>query len=293
MHLFKEAIAKEPNFALPYSGLANCYTYLGAIGIQKPKDAYPKAREAAQKALALDGTRVESLIAIALVKLFHDWDWQGTYNDYKYMLENYSGYAEVHYTYALYLMSACEFQEALSELQKAQMLDPLSLPINLYLSSAYALIGRFEDAIDQINKTLELDPGFKSAYYELGVIYLMKGDIEKSLEIFNNIWEKSDHELFCIAYLGYSYALAGDKEKVNNYLKELQERANPEKHVAFYFDFAVVYAGLGDYEKAMDYLDKAYEERLGGLVFVRNSPVYKHLKEHPRFKELIRKMGMN
>jgi adenylate cyclase len=292
MDFFREAIAKEPNFALPYSGLANCYTYLGAIGVQKPKEAYPQAREAAAKALELDPSRVEPLIAMALVKLFHDWDWTGTYKDFKYMLENFPGYADVHHTYAIYLMAMGEFHEAVTELEKAQMLDPLSLPINLYLGSSYTLVGRYQDAIEQINKTIELDPDFKSAHYELGVTYMIKGDVQKALKIFEEIWEKTRHELVCLAYLGYAYAITGEKEKVEQHLNELHEKANPENQVSFYFDFAIVYAGLGDKEKALDYLELAYEARLGGLIFIKNSPLYKHLRDHPRFINLLNKIGI-
>lgn len=291
--IFNEAIAKEPNFALPYSGLANCYTYLGAMGIRKPKDVYPKARDAALKGIALDDTRVESLVAVALVKFFHDWDWEGTLKDYKYLLENYSGYAAVHYTYAFYLMATGDYNEAVIESEKAQLLDPLSLPINLHLATAYTYAGRFEDAIDQINKTLELDPDFKSAYLELGMNYLLKGDVQKAIEIFTNIYNNAEHEVFCIARLGYAYALADDIEKAKQLIAELHEKADLGRHVSLYFDFAIIYAGIGDQEKSLDYLEKAFEERLGGLVFMRNTPVFKHLKGNARFQNILHKMNMS
>jgi len=290
--IFDEAIVKEPDFALPYSGLANCYTYLGAMGVQKPKEAFPKARKAAEKALALDSSRVESLISIALVKFFHDWDWTGAYRDYKYLLDNYSGYAGVHHTYAFYLMSCGEYQEVVREMEQALLLDPLSLPINLYLGSAYALVGRYQDAINQINKTLELDPNFKTAYYELGFTYMLKGDLPKALDIFKNMYENSSNEIFCTAYLAYAYAMNSEMEKAKELLDELHEKADLEKQVSLYFDFAVIYAGIGNEETAMDYLEKAYEERLGGLVFIRTSPLYKHLNENKRFKELLNKMNL-
>jgi adenylate cyclase len=292
INFFKEAISKEPGFALPYAGLANCYSYLGVFGIDKPREAYPKAREAALKALTLDNTRYEPYVALALVKFFHDWDWTATHNDFRYLIDNYAGYADVHYTYALYLMAMGEFNEAALQMEKAQMLDPLSLPINMYLASVYACQGRYKEAIEQINKTLELDPDFKSAYYELGVIYLVKGEIHKAGEIFEKVYETSGQNPECIAYLGYTCALEGDKERVYKLLKELEEKSEPERRISRYFDFAIIYAGIDEQEKALDYLEKAYEERLGGMVFIKNSPVYKHLRKNPRFKNLLLKMGM-
>jgi adenylate cyclase len=289
---FQEAIMKEPDFALPYAGLANCYSYLGAYGIVKPREAYPKAREAALKALTLDNTRFEPFVALALVKFFYDWDWEGTENDFRFLLKNYSGYADVHYAYALFLMSTGKFTEAVLQMEKAHMIDPLSLPINMYLATAYSHIGRYQEAIDQINKTLELDPDFQSAYYQLGVIYHMKGEIQKSIETFEKLYTSTGHSVACLSYLGYAYSQSGDREKVISYLAELHERSNPEKQISLNFDFAVVYAGLGEYEKSLDYLDMAYEEKLGGLVFIKNSPLFKHLKDHPRFITLLKKMGM-
>jgi adenylate cyclase len=289
---FREAIAREPNFVLPYTGLANCYSYLGALGIEKPKEAYPKAREAALKALSLDSSRYEPYIALALVKFFYDWDWSGTYNDYRYLIENYSGYAEVHYTYALYLMASGEFHESVIQMEKALMLDPLSLPINLYLASGYAFTARYQEALDQINKTLELDPDFRSAIYEKGVIYLLKGEVSKSIEIFEKIYETAHHKIECMSYLGYAYAIKGDTEKAQKYLAELLSNSDPDQQVTLNFDIAVVYAGLEDKEKAMQYLNKSYEDRLGGMVFIKNSPLYKHLKGYPEFDILLKKMGM-
>jgi adenylate cyclase len=172
------------------------------------------------------------------------------------------------------------------------MLDPLSLPINMYLGLVYAFMGRYKDAIEQINKTLELDPEFRSAHYQLGVIYLLKGDVQKSIEIFEKVYSLRGQNLECLAYLGYAYAIEGNIAKVNNYLAELHEKAHPEKQIAVNFDFAVVYAGIGEEEKAMDYLEKAFSDRLGGMVFIKTSPLYKHLKENPRFKLLLNNMGM-
>jgi len=290
---FDEALTIEPEFAYSYIGLSNSYLVLGSMGYLDPKAALPKSKIYAQKAIELDDTISESHFSLALVQLFYDWDWDEAYRSFKKALKINPGSADVHHTYAIYLTVVGRLNEALDEIKKAHLLDPLSLTINMQLGTTYYYLNRAEEAIDQCRKTLELDPGFRSAFYDMSWIYMSKGETQKAIELIKEAQRLAGNELKGVTALGYAYAKAGQPEKAEECIAKLLKRKDLEMQANLNMDLAIIYLGLEDYDKVFHYLNLAYEDRIGGLIYLNVSPEWAHLKSDPRFKEIIRKIGID
>jgi len=203
------------------------------------------------------------------------------------------GSADVHHTYAIYLTVVGRLNEALDEIKKAHLLDPLSLTINMQLGTTYYYLNRAEEAIDQCRKTLELDPGFRSAFYDMSWIYMSKGETQKAIELIKEAQRLAGNELKGVTALGYAYAKAGQPEKAEECIAKLLKRKDLEMQANLNMDLAIIYLGLEDYDKVFHYLNLAYEDRIGGLIYLNVSPEWAHLKSDPRFKEIIRKIGID
>ena len=291
LELFKNASKKDPNYSLPYTCIAGCYSFLGATGYLPPQDAYPKAKEYALKSLELDSYLPEAHLSIGIVKLFFEWDWEGVKKSLQKAIELNPSYAEAHQFYALYLKLMDKTEDTVREAEQAHFLDPLSAPICDCLSDSYFYAGRFDLAIEQYRKTLELDPNFGNAYYGLGWTYWEKGEQEKALKIFEKIQKMPGSELWGISFSGFAYAMMGNEEKALECLKELEEKERTEKGISCDIPFAIIYSGLRNYDKVFYYLEKAYNERQGGLIFIKNQSC-KAVQKDPRFKTLMDKMGL-
>ncbi|MCZ6776736.1 MAG: tetratricopeptide repeat protein, partial [Ignavibacteria bacterium] len=290
--LYEEAIGKDPNFALAHSGLANCYIFLGFLGQLTPKKAYPKAKVSALKALELDERLAESHLSLAMVKFFFNWDWEGAPASFKHALALKPSFADAHHYYGIYLCAIGKFDESISEVEKAHSLDPRSLPINNSIGYTHLVARRYDEAIVQYEKTLELDPSFRNALENKGWAHLAKGEIDKSIEIFEEVQRQTGHPLKGVAPLGYAYAKAGDTERARECLQKLEERERTEKDVSLSIDFAILYTALKDFDSVFYHLEKAVEERLGAAVFLNSGAFWDELRSDPRFKELVRKVGL-
>lgn len=292
LKFFEEAIDLDPEFTQPYAGLSNCYIYLGSTGYLRPKIAYPKAKEYALRALKLDPNMNESIISLGVVQLFYDWDWTAAKKSFTRALELYPASADAHYTYSLYLTAMCELSEAIVESETAVKLDPLSLPLNNNLGHAYFNAGRYRDALEQFNKTLELEPNFRAAVANMGWTYFELGDINKAIETFEKFRKLTQSEYGGLAPLGFLYAAAGRIQDAQQCIKRLEQRELKEEQMALHMDFAVIYAGLKNYDKVFEYLEKAFEEKLGGLIFMNSVPGWREVRKDSRFNLLMKRMNM-
>ena len=292
---FNDAIHKDENFVLPYSGLASTYMILAVTGIMNPKEAYESAKKYSLKAHDMDASLTEAHIALALVKMFYEWDWKGAEKCFKKALELNRGAAYLHYNYSLYLRAIGNIDQCVEESEKALSLDPLSLVINNNLGENYVFAERYEDARNQFLKTLELDPNFRNALWSLGYNYIYMNDYEKALETFLSTQSKTKGDSIGLkgqAPLGVIYALMGNLNEVENCLKILKERevANPDS--SFNFDYVMIYKALKDYDKVFYYLEKAFEERNGGILFIGKHPDWRDVQSDPRFKKIMNKVGL-
>jgi tetratricopeptide (TPR) repeat protein len=287
---FGEATEKDRNYGLAYAGLADSYILLGEYGLLPAKEAYAKAREAATKALELDDTLAEAHAALADVKIDYDWDWAGAEREFRRAIELNPGYATAHQWYGELLSSLGRHEEALAEIKRAQQLDPLSLIINT--SSGWILLGAGRDdlAIEQLRKTLEIDPNFARAHGDLGMAYLRKGNFPEAVAEFQRAATLSSNIIDYQSGLGHAYARAGKHTEARKLLYELKEHSK-QRYVSWY-DFAAIYAGLGEKDQAFALLEKAYEQRDPKVTWAKVDPSLDPLRSDPRFQDLLRRIGL-
>jgi TolB-like protein/Flp pilus assembly protein TadD len=294
---FKEAEEKDPTYALAYSGLADSYALLVDIGVVPPVEEMPKAKAAAQRAVDIDPLLAEGYTSRAFVKLAYDWDWLGAQSDFKKALELNPKYATAHQWYASYLMQIGKFDQAKKEIQEAHQLDPLS-PIISSNSGLYSYYEHaYDDAIDKYKKTLQIDPNFWVPRHYLALAYVQKGRYEDAiLELRGLIkapaegpvpTEVIEVETEASASLGFAYGMAGRRAEAEAILNQL--RALSQRRYVSGLYFAIVYAGLRDKERALEYLNQAFENRHPGLVLIRVDPIFDNLRGDERFKELVKR----
>lgn len=293
---FKDAINKEEKFVLPYSGLANSYLISALSGMQKPDYAYEEAKRYALLALEMDKSLTEAHISLALVKMFYEWDWDGALDSFTTALNLNPGAAYVHYYYSLYLRAIGNIEQCVEETEKALSLDPLSLIINRELGENYMFAERYKDAKDQFMKTLELDPNFRSTLWSLGYNYLYMKEYDKALETFLTAQSQTVGDTIGLkgqGPLGVIYALMGKFDEVEKCLNILRQRESANPDVSFNFDYITIYKALKHYDKVFHYLEKAVEERNGGILFIGKHPDWRDVQADPRFKNLMKKVGLS
>ena len=293
LEYFQQAIEKDPNFALAYSGLADAYNLLGtqdAAGGMAPHEAMPKAKAAALKALEIDDTLAEPHVSLAHVKYYYDRDWAGAEREYKRAIELNPNYPTAHSWYAVYLMAAGRMDESLAQIKRAQELDPLSLPINMAVGWILGTAGHFDQSVEQLHKTLEMDPNFILAHHRLGVFYEQKGRYDEAIAEFNQVINLSGGKPLGIAALARAYALAGKREEAKKRLAELLELSK-QRYVSP-ASVAVVYAALDDKDQAFAWLDQADKARDLALVRFKVDSRFDSLRSDPRFAELVRRIGL-
>ncbi len=290
---YKRAIEMDPDCALPYSGMATAFVFLASTGHAPPQEAFPKAEAAAQKALELEPQAGASHLALAAVRLFHDWNWEESYHCFQKALSLIPGSSEAHQMYAVYLQTTGEYDEAVDSARIAVELDPLSLPANHTLAQALLFADRLEEAEEQAQLCLVMDPTFRSATETLGFIRLAQGRFEDALEYFEQLPTKAGNPGAAAAPRGYTYGKLGRTGDARRMLQLLESRRQSEPAVSLSADFAVVHMGLEEYDEALQYLQEAMELRLGFLVFVKHSPIWRYapITEDPRFVELMSAIG--
>ena len=290
LEYLEQAIQLDENFAQGYSALSGCYVYLGAFGQMPSTIAYPKSKEYAQKALHLDYSLPESHLSLAMVNFFN-WNWDDAYKSFVKTLELNPNNADAHQYFAYYMLAIGNTKKAVAESEKALEIDPLSLRINTSVAETYAHCGMLEMAKQQFLKTLELDPNFRAALNGLGWTLYFLGEIDEAIDRLKQAQDSLGDPLKSNAALAFIYARLGMKEELNKCLEKLSQREKNEKNVSFLFDYALIHLGLRDYDKTFEYLNRTFEQKIGGLVFIRGR-YWKELHDDPRFKDLVVKMGL-
>ncbi|HEV8371083.1 MAG TPA: protein kinase [Pyrinomonadaceae bacterium] len=294
---FKRAEERDPTFGLAFSGLADSYALLCDIGVVAPVDEMPKAKAAAQKAVDADPSLAEAFTSRAFVKLSYDWNWLGAEDDFQQALKLNPKYPTAHQWYASYLMQMGKFTRAKTELEEAHNLDPLSpiISSNTGLYSYYE--HNYDDAIAKYKLTLQTDPDFWVAQHYLGLAYVQKGMINEAIAQLRALIKAPPsgplpdqvvaNETEACSSLGFVYGMAGKRAEALAILDQLQALSQRRYVSGFYF--AVVYAGLKDTDKAIEYLNRAFDNRHPGLVLIRIEPMFDGLRSDERFKQLVKR----
>src|SRR6266498_4982293 len=256
---FKEAIGKDANYALAYAGLADAYALLSLYGGEGPQETVPQAKAAARKALELEDVLPEAHNSLGLLLALYDFDFAQSKKEFERAIELNPNYATAHHQFGnMNLTMVGEFDRAIAEGKRAVELDPLSLIINADLGQNFLLARRYDEAIDQLRKTLAMDPRFYPARCALGEALQLKGQMDEAMVEYQKAAEVTDDPVV-LAYLAHGYAKTGQGDKAWNLLSQLEQLAR--RRYVGPFTFALVHLALGEKEKAIDDLERAYRER--------------------------------
>jgi serine/threonine-protein kinase len=288
---FERAIEKDPDYALAYAMLAHVYAEVGAGvvgGALEPVDAYGRAREAAAKALELDSGLAEAHSSLGIVKLYCDFDYDGAEREFKRALELNPGSADALDTYGRLLAGLERYDEALEVQARAHELDPLEHRLDRV--STLLRAGRYDEALEPARRIVDNEPDFAHGHATLGWTYLLLGRPDEGLAGLRQAVSLSPGNTMYRAQLGQALAITGDTAGARQVLRELEELAT-RRYVSPYH-LAYVFTGLGEHDRAMDYLEQAYKERGGAMYGIKGSFLFGSLRTHPRFKALIRNFNL-
>jgi TolB-like protein/DNA-binding winged helix-turn-helix (wHTH) protein/Flp pilus assembly protein TadD len=290
VNYFDQAIEKDPNYAQAYSGLADSYALMGdwEYGIMAPKEAFPKAKAAATKALELDNTLGEAHTSLAFCHDVFDWDWSAAEKEYLRSIELSPSYATAHHWYAWHLIVVGRNPEAIAEMRKAENLDPLSLIVSADMADLLLVARFYEQSAQQSRKTIEMDPGFALGHYLLGQSFAQQHMYNEAIAELQKAIALSSGNTTFASGLAYVYAISGKKPEAAKILEDLKARSNHGSPNAP--EIALVYVGLQQNDEAMSWLERAYEERFNPSILLR--PCFDRLRSEPRFQELLRLIGV-
>jgi tetratricopeptide (TPR) repeat protein len=284
----EQAIDIDPNYAGAHAWLASAYWGPSVWGYSRPEESFLRAKSAANKAMALDETLAMAHGSVGWIALGYDWEWQKAKESFERAIELNPNDPDAYEGLGWYFVVAGRLDEAIDMMQTAVKLDPLSRAYNNHVAWMYFHSGQVEQAIEQRKKTLELDPGGVDVMEGLAEDYLRMSMYPEAIVSIEKAMSLAGRELHLVTLLARAYALSGRKDEAETLLQELQERATSEYVLPTCF--AWVYASLGNTDEAFRWLEKAYQERNYGMLFLRISPRWDPLRSDPRFDDLVQRM---
>jgi serine/threonine protein kinase/Flp pilus assembly protein TadD len=285
---FKSATDRDPNYALAFAGLADCYVLLNEYAGTPTSETIPQAKAYAERAIAIDGQLAEPHASLGYVNRL-SWQWTESEREFKRAVELNPNYATAYHWYSILLKDLGRFDEAALMIKRAKELDPLSSVIGNNLSAMYQIQNDHNASIENSLKIVELDPNFSLAYRVLGQAYLKQGRNAEAIANFEKAVELSNRGSNILRDLGYGYAVTGKRAEANAIVKELEEKYARKESNGMYV--AGVYAGLGEKDKAFEWLEKDFQAK-GDLADIRWEIPYESLRDDPRFKDLLKRMGL-
>ena len=285
---FEQAIARSPNDARSWAGLADTYVWLGWWSFLPPNETFPKAKAAAEKALALDENLAEAHASLGLVRFLFEWNWAAAKQSYERAIELSPSYALAHLWYGIYFKAMGNQEKALDQIMRANELDPLFLIANAEIGWAAYFRSDFPAAARACRKTLELDPNFPFA---LSCLQLSLG-LQKNpevIEVSRKLVELNSGDPYMLGLLGWAYAMLGKTAQAHEVLATLTKMAqtNPVPPTSTYY----IYTALGDRDRAMTDLERIRQERWGDMVWIKTDPILDPLRSDARFAALLKKMA--
>jgi len=290
IELFQEAIARDPNFALAYAGVADAYGFLGRLGFAPPKEVFPKAKEAAEKAVEMDDALAEGYVALAFVKYNYEWNWLDAEIDFNWAIGLNPNYATAYQYYGSLLSNLGRFDEALAKFDKAKELDPSSLPIRGSIASLYYYTRQYDLAIQHWREIKKTDSSIPWVPFYLGLAYLEKGDMKKALREFEAAERLPGGSNYASFGKACVYAGTGKRNQAEAELLALVERSK-QAYVPYYY-MAVISTALGDKDTAFEYLAMSYAERDSEKLFLKFDPQLDPIRDDPRFDDWLEKMNL-
>jgi TolB-like protein/Tfp pilus assembly protein PilF len=285
---YEQAIRLYPQYAMAYAGVADSYVMLACRGMVPAKDTFRKAKEAARKAIALDGELGEAHGSLAHVRL-HDWDWEGLEADFERAIDLNPAQAIVYYWYGEFLMSRGRPEEAIAVTQRAQQTDPLSPVIGSSLAMILYLARRYDQAAVVLERTREINPDHFLPHLRMGLIRIQQRKYDEAILELKTAVSLADQSTETLAALAMAYAAAGKKKPAQQILAKLQQLAG--KRYVLPYNVAKVHAAGADRDKAFEWLERAYEGGNPDLIELNSEPIFDGLRGEPRFSDLMRRIG--
>jgi TolB-like protein/Tfp pilus assembly protein PilF len=287
---FEQSIRQDPNYALAYSGVADCYAMLGfyPYGVMKPRDAYPRAKAAAQKALALDESLGDAHASAALCAFLYDWDWNAAERGFRRSIELSPHALGARVWYPALLANIGRYEDAIREAEHAVDIDPLSVNAITTLAQTLYTARRYHEASRALARALDMDSSFPTAVYYAGLIHLVKREHPEAIAVITRAHSLNPHPLWH-ASLGLAYGLAGRHDEARRILGQLEDAAR--RSYVSPFAFVLVYAGLGEMDAWRAMMRASLDERTGLLMWLM-PPVHDCVRAHPYFQEFVREAGL-
>jgi Serine/threonine protein kinase len=287
---FQSAIKTDPDFALAFAGLADSQLLLSSYAGIPPQESFPNAKASALKALELDESLAEAHTTLAYELFVYDWNFDESDRQMSRAIELNPNYATAYHWYGNgSLLAMGRFDESIEAMKHARRLEPLSLIINADLGTSYLYALRLDEAIAQFQKTLEMDSNFYYAHVYLGRAYLLRGDYQKAIDELQTA-DKIEDDARIPMLLSRVYSKMGRRKDALRQLEELKKMA--AKQYVSNFDYAIVYAGLGDSDQAFEYLENGFRNHDGNMVYIKADPLLADLRQDPRYFDLARRIGL-
>lgn len=286
---FNMALDKDPNYGLAYAGIASSYVLFPEYSINAPREVVPKAKTMARRALELDDNLAEPHTALGYALLTYDRNYEEANKHFKRAMELNPNYATAYQWHADgYLVAFGKFDEAIAQIKKAQEIDPLSLIINTQAGLCYVYARDYDKAAEQFRKTIELDPNWYLGHWFLGVTHELKGNLNEAYAEYQKAEDLAD-DPYLLAYIAHVGAALGRRDEALKNIEQMKELAK-HRYVPAYA-FAVAYAGLGQKQEALDWLERSDEDRAWDILHVNVEPFFDSLRDEPRYKKLVERMG--
>jgi len=287
---FQQAVEKDPAYALAYTGIAESYVLLGWNSYLSPKDAFPKGKAAALTALELDPNLGEAHTPLAAALWLHDWQWERAQKEFQRSLELNPSYPTANHWYAEFVMTMGRHTEAIAKMKNSQELDPLSLILNVGIGWAFYNARRYDEGAEQLLRTVELDPNYPVTHWFLGLLYRKTGRYDAAIAAGEKGVALSGGGPLIRAALAHTLGKAGRPAEARKILDDLTELAK-RKYVTPHF-LAGIHIGLAEHDRAIEYLEKSFDERSHWLIYLHFDPSMDDLRDHPRFQELLGRIGL-
>jgi TolB-like protein/Flp pilus assembly protein TadD len=288
---FQQAIRLDPNYTLAYVGLADTYTLLSFFTIAAPGDVFPKAKEAANRALAIDPTLAEAYVALGQVKSVYEWDWLGAEEQFQKGLALNANDPNLHHWRSLNLMAMGRLEEARAAMLRALELDPLLLITNVNLGRIDYYAGRYDQAIEQYRRAIDLDTNFARAHLRLGMAFVQQSRYKEAIAEYEKAREISGDTPQVTAHIAQALALSGKKSEARALLAALRQRAT-RQYVPPY-SIALIHIGLGENQAAFAWIEKAYTDRSSEMIYFKVEPMLAPLRSDPRYQDILRRMRLS
>ncbi|MBS1791364.1 MAG: protein kinase [Acidobacteria bacterium] len=287
---FEQAIKLDNNYALAYVGIADAYSTMGSYRQGRPHDVYPKALEAAEKALSLDPQLAEAHASLGKILTDYSWDWAKAEAEFRTAISLKPNYANAHHWYSTLLATIGRFDDAIREVKIAQGLDFLSPATNTHVGNIFYRARRYDEAIAALKEALELEPNFIAARFYLGMCYLKQKRFEMALAEFQTSKQAVPNSSEALVLLALTYSEMGKLERTRQCLSELREVT--KSHYASSVSFGIIHAALGEMDKAFEYMNQAFEEGAPVIRGLKTDPLFDNMRQDPRFAGLMRRAGL-